>query len=113
MAVWGLCPASSPAPAERREVTPAPPCLTEEALGKGLAGRFADLIRSGGFQLHLDAKTFPADTALRFLLGDSVGPSPRTRYGCLEGFFPVSAPSSAGQDPLGCGRSTLSLDCCY
>ncbi|KAK1331879.1 hypothetical protein QTO34_007555 [Cnephaeus nilssonii] len=54
------------------------------------------------FQLHLDAKTFPADTALRFLLGDSVGPSPRTRYGCLEGFHPVSAPSSAGQDPLGC-----------
>ncbi|XP_014400466.1 PREDICTED: thyroglobulin [Myotis brandtii] len=74
----------------------------EEALGKGLAGRFADLIRSGEFRLHLDAKTFPADTSLRFLHGDSVGTSPRTRYGCLEGFHPVSAPSDASQDPLGC-----------
>ncbi|XP_023613541.1 thyroglobulin [Myotis lucifugus] len=74
----------------------------EEALAKGLAGRFVDLIRSGEFQLHLDAKTFPADTSLRFLHGDSVGTSPRTRYGCLEGFHPVSAPSDASQDPLGC-----------
>ncbi|XP_036293424.1 thyroglobulin [Pipistrellus kuhlii] len=74
----------------------------EEALGKGLAGRFADLIRSGEFRLHLDGKTFPADTALRFLQGDSVGTAPGTRYGCLEGFRPVSAPSNASQDPLGC-----------
>lgn len=75
-------------------------------MGKDLAGRFADLIQSGAFQLHLDAKTFPADTSIRFLQGDSWGASPRTRYGCLEGFRPVSAPRNASQDPLGCGRST-------
>ncbi|XP_059528341.1 thyroglobulin [Myotis daubentonii] len=74
----------------------------EEALGTGLAGRFADLIRSGEFQLHLDAKTFPADTSFHFLHGDSVGTSPGTRYGCLEGFHPVSASSDTSQDPLGC-----------
>ncbi|XP_016071478.1 PREDICTED: thyroglobulin [Miniopterus natalensis] len=75
----------------------------EEALvGKDLVGRFADLVQSGMFQFHLDSKTFLADTSIHFLQGDSFGPSPRTRYGCLEGFHPVAAPSNASQDPLGC-----------
>ncbi|XP_066120712.1 thyroglobulin [Saccopteryx bilineata] len=75
----------------------------EEALaGPDLAGRFADLIQSGVFQLHLDSKTFPADTSVRFLQGDSFGPSPATQYGCLEGFYRVSATSNASRDPLGC-----------
>ena len=89
-------------------------CLTEEALvGKDLVGRFSDLIQSGLFQLHLDSKTFPADTSIRFLRGDGFGSSPRIRYACLEGFYLISASSNATQDPLGCGRSTPSLDCCY
>ncbi|KAM7075694.1 thyroglobulin [Molossus nigricans] len=75
----------------------------EDALvGQDLAGRFADLIQSGALQLRLDSKPFPADTSIRFLQGDSWGASPRTRYGCLEGFHPVSAPRNASQDPLGC-----------
>eukprot|EP00070_Physeter_catodon_P049529 XP_028356423.1 thyroglobulin isoform X10 [Physeter catodon] len=75
----------------------------EEALvGKDLVGRFADLIQSGKFQLHLDSKTFPADTSIRFLQGDRFGTSPRTQFGCLEGFHQVSATSNASQDPLGC-----------
>ncbi|XP_028389694.1 thyroglobulin [Phyllostomus discolor] len=77
----------------------------EEALvGEDLVGRFADLIQSGTFQLHLDSKTFPADTSLRFLQGDGFGASPGTRYGCLEGFQLISAAGSATQDPLGCAK---------
>ncbi|ELK11652.1 Thyroglobulin [Pteropus alecto] len=76
----------------------------EDALvGKGPVGRFADLVQSGAFQLHLDNKTFPADTSIYFLQGDSFGTSPRTRFGCLEGFYPVSDTSDALRDPLGCG----------
>ncbi|XP_044100852.1 thyroglobulin [Neovison vison] len=75
----------------------------EEALvGKDLIGRFTDLIQSGGFQLHLDSKTFPADTSIYFLQGDHFGTSPRTWFGCLEGFRQVLAASNATQDPLGC-----------
>nr|XP_019579661.1 PREDICTED: thyroglobulin [Rhinolophus sinicus] len=75
----------------------------EEALvGKDLVGRFAALIQSGAFQLHLDSNTFPADTSIHFLQGDGFGTSPRTRFGCLEGFHLVSATSNANQDPLGC-----------
>lgn len=78
-------------------------------MGKDLVGRFTDLIQSGAFQLHLDSNTFPADTSIHFLQGDGFGTSPRTRFGCLEGFHLVSATSNANQDPLGCGRSTLVL----
>lgn len=74
-------------------------------MGKNLIRRFADLIQSGAFRLHLDSKTFPVDTSIRFIQGASFGTSPRTWFGCLEGFHQVSATSSAGQDPLGCGRS--------
>ncbi|KAM9626953.1 thyroglobulin isoform 1-T1 [Trichechus inunguis] len=75
----------------------------EEALvGKDLVGRFADLIRSGEFQLHLDSKTFPADTSIHFLQGDRFGTSPRARFGCLEGFSRVSASSKTSQESLGC-----------
>ncbi|XP_006155589.1 thyroglobulin [Tupaia chinensis] len=75
----------------------------ERALvGKDLLGRFADLIQSGAFHLHLDSKTFPADTSLRFLQGDRFGTSPRTRIGCLEGFHRVAATSKDSQDPLVC-----------
>ncbi|XP_058132055.1 thyroglobulin [Dasypus novemcinctus] len=75
----------------------------EDALvGKDLLGRFADLIQSGGFQLHLDSKTFPADTSIRFLQGDRFGTSPRTWFGCLEGFHRVPATSRAHQDAQGC-----------
>ncbi|XP_037658919.1 thyroglobulin isoform X3 [Choloepus didactylus] len=75
----------------------------EEALvGKDLIGRFAGLIQSGAFQLHLDSKTFPADTSIRFLQGDRFGASPRTWYGCVEGFHRVSATSRASQDAQGC-----------
>ncbi|KAM5314931.1 thyroglobulin [Glossophaga mutica] len=76
--------------------------LEEPLVGKDLVGRFADLIQSGTFQLHLDSKTFSADTSVSFLQGDSFGTSPRTRYGCLEGFYLISAASNATQDPLGC-----------
>ncbi|KAF5915298.1 hypothetical protein HPG69_011763 [Diceros bicornis minor] len=75
----------------------------EEALvGKNLMGRFADLIQSGVFQLHLDSKTFSVDTSIRFLQGDNFATSPRTWFGCLEGFYQVSATSNTSQDPLGC-----------
>ncbi|KAL4842678.1 hypothetical protein H8958_015991 [Nasalis larvatus] len=74
----------------------------ERALvGKDLLGRFTDLIQSGSFQLHLDSKTFPADTTIRFLQGDHFGTSPRTWFGCLEGFYQVLT-SEASQDGLGC-----------
>lgn len=76
--------------------------------GKYLAGRFADLIQSGTFQLHLDSKTFSADTSIRFLQGDRFGTSPRTQFGCLEGFGRVVTTSNASQDALGCGRCLLS-----
>ncbi|XP_076412115.1 thyroglobulin [Peromyscus maniculatus bairdii] len=68
-------------------------------MGQDLLGRFADLIQNGKFQLHLDSKTFPADTFLYFIQGDSFVTSPRTQLGCLEGFSRVPATS---QDPLGC-----------
>lgn len=74
-------------------------------MGKDLIGRFIELIQSGVFQLHLDSKTFSADTSISFLQGDSFGNSPRTWFGCLEGFHRVSTTSNARQDPLGCGRS--------
>ncbi|XP_006830780.1 PREDICTED: thyroglobulin [Chrysochloris asiatica] len=75
----------------------------EEALvGKDLVGRFADLIQNGEFQLHLDSKTFPADTSIRFLQGDRFDTSPRAWFGCLEGFYRVSATNKDSQDPLGC-----------
>ncbi|XP_069321496.1 thyroglobulin [Eulemur rufifrons] len=73
-------------------------------VGKDLLGRFADLIQSGKFQLHLDSKTFLADTSIRFLQGDGFGTSPRTWRGCLEGFHRVLATSKASQDPLGCAK---------
>ncbi|NP_001161890.1 thyroglobulin precursor [Sus scrofa] len=77
----------------------------EEALaGKDLVGRFADLIQSGTFQLHLDSRTFPADPSIHFLQGDSLGTSPRTRFGCVEGSRQVPATSNTSQDPLGCVR---------
>ncbi|XP_055482670.1 thyroglobulin isoform X1 [Psammomys obesus] len=68
-------------------------------IGQDLLGRFADLIQSGKFQLHLDSKTFLADTSLYFLNGDRIATSPRVQLGCLEGFYRISATS---QDPLGC-----------
>ncbi|KAM6215082.1 thyroglobulin [Rhynchocyon petersi] len=72
-------------------------------MGKDLVGRFADLIHSGEFQLHLDSKTFPADTSIRFVQGDSFGSSPSVRFGCLEGFYRVLASmDSVGQDLRGC-----------
>ncbi|KAI4565683.1 hypothetical protein MJT46_009058 [Ovis ammon polii x Ovis aries] len=89
----------------------------EEALaGKYLAGRFADLIQSGTFQLHLDSKTFLADTSIRFLQGDRFGTSPRTQFGCLEGFGRVVTTSNASQDALGCGvtdcqKNEMGLQC--
>ena len=77
-------------------------CLTERAVtGQDLLGRFADLIQSGRFQLHLDSKTFSADTTLYFLNGDSFVTSPRTQLGCMEGFYRVP---TTRQDALGCGR---------
>jgi thyroglobulin len=76
-------------------------------VGQDLLGRFEDLIQSGTFQLHLDSKTFPADTSLRFLQGGDFSTFPSTSLGCLEGFSRVSATSGASQDPLGCGRSTF------
>ncbi|XP_054446492.1 thyroglobulin [Pteronotus mesoamericanus] len=76
--------------------------VEEAFVGKNLVGRFADLIRSGVFQLYLDSKTFTADTSIRFLHGDGFGTSPRAQYGCLEGFHPASAAGNASQDPLGC-----------
>lgn len=82
-------------------------------MGKGPVGRFTDLVQSGAFQLHLENKTFPADTSIYFLQGDSFGTSPRAWFGCLEGFHPVSATSDARREPLGCGRSALSQGCCY
>ncbi|KAM5280719.1 thyroglobulin [Ctenodactylus gundi] len=75
----------------------------ERALvGKDLLGRFTDLIQSGTFQLHLDSKTFPASNSIRFLQGDSFVTSPRTRFGCLEGFYRISTTSQASEDLLGC-----------
>ncbi|XP_008060148.1 thyroglobulin [Carlito syrichta] len=71
-------------------------------VGKDLLGRFADLIQSGTFQLHLDSKTFPADTSIRFLQGDRFVASPRAWLGCLEGFHRVSTTSEASQDPVWC-----------
>ncbi|XP_032109835.1 thyroglobulin isoform X2 [Sapajus apella] len=71
-------------------------------VGKDLLGRFTDLIQSGSFQLHLDSKSFPADTAILFLQGDHFGTSPRTWFGCLEGFYQVWT-SEDSQDRLGCG----------
>uniref|UniRef100_A0A8C0WJV7 Thyroglobulin n=1 Tax=Castor canadensis TaxID=51338 RepID=A0A8C0WJV7_CASCN len=71
-------------------------------VGQDLLGRFEDLIQSGTFQLHLDSKTFPADTSLRFLQGGDFSTFPSTSLGCLEGFSRVSATSGASQDPLGC-----------
>ncbi|XP_007938731.1 thyroglobulin [Orycteropus afer afer] len=75
----------------------------EEALvGKNLVGGFADLIQRGELQLHLDSKTFPADTSIRLLQGDQFGSSPRAQFGCLEGFYRVSATNKSSQDSLGC-----------
>ncbi|XP_004697442.1 thyroglobulin [Echinops telfairi] len=76
--------------------------IEEAFVGQDLVGRFADLIRSGEFQLHLDSKTFPADTSIRFLQGEHVGPSPRAQFGCMDGFYRVPATSPAGRDALGC-----------
>ncbi|XP_060058359.1 thyroglobulin [Erinaceus europaeus] len=76
--------------------------IEEALLGKDLVGRFADLIQSGTFQLHLDSKTFQADTSVHFFQGDSLVASPRTWFGCLEGFYPILATPSFIQDPLGC-----------
>ncbi|CAH7110010.1 Tg [Phodopus roborovskii] len=75
------------------------PSIERALLGQDLLGRFTDLIQSGKFQLHLDSKTFTADSSLYFLHGGSFATSPRTQLGCLEGFYRVSATS---QDPLGC-----------
>ncbi|XP_039096126.1 thyroglobulin [Hyaena hyaena] len=75
--------------------------IEEAFVGKDLIGRFADLIQSGAFQLYLDSKMFPADTSISFLQGDSFGSSPRTWFGCLEGFHQVSATGTDG-DPMGC-----------
>ncbi|VTJ57355.1 Hypothetical predicted protein [Marmota monax] len=97
-----LCLPTLPGLAESSKVIPAHLCLTEKSLvGKDFLGRFADLIRSGLFQLHLDSKVFPADPSIRFLQGDRLGTSPRTRFGCLEGFYRVSASSNASEDLLG------------
>uniref|UniRef100_H0VF67 Thyroglobulin n=1 Tax=Cavia porcellus TaxID=10141 RepID=H0VF67_CAVPO len=76
----------------------------ERALvGKDLLGHFTALVQSGTFQLHLDSKTFLADTSIRFLQGDSsFGASPRTWFGCMEAFYQVLATSEASRDPLGC-----------
>ncbi|XP_037369130.1 thyroglobulin [Talpa occidentalis] len=68
----------------------------------GLVGAFAELVQSGAFQLHLDSKTFPADTSIRFPQGDSFGTSARTWFGCLEGFHRVLTPGNNIQEPLGC-----------
>ncbi|XP_004580794.2 thyroglobulin [Ochotona princeps] len=75
----------------------------ERALvGKDLLGHFAELVQSGTFQLHLDAKTFQADTSIRFLQRDHFGTSPWPWFGCTEGFHRVLPASEAVQDLLGC-----------
>nr|AIY27452.1 thyroglobulin [Fukomys anselli] len=71
-------------------------------LGKDLLGRFSDQVQSSTFQLHLDSKTFLADTSFLFLQGNSFAASPRTWFGCMEGFSRVSATSNASGEPLGC-----------
>uniref|UniRef100_A0A5F8G4Q9 Thyroglobulin n=1 Tax=Monodelphis domestica TaxID=13616 RepID=A0A5F8G4Q9_MONDO len=55
-------------------------------MGNDLVGRFAKLIQSGGFQLYLDSKIFPADTTIRFLRGGDFDTSPAIQFGCKKGF---------------------------
>uniref|UniRef100_G3WK69 Thyroglobulin n=1 Tax=Sarcophilus harrisii TaxID=9305 RepID=G3WK69_SARHA len=55
-------------------------------VGNDLVGRFVKLIQSGDFQLHLDSKTFPADTTIRFLRGDDFEIFPSVQFGCKKGF---------------------------
>ncbi|XP_074058234.1 thyroglobulin [Macrotis lagotis] len=71
-------------------------------VGNDLVGRFVKLIQSGGFQLHLDSKTFPADTTIRFLRGDDFDISPNVQFGCKKGFQKNSPSEKTVLDLPGC-----------
>ncbi|XP_027701311.1 thyroglobulin [Vombatus ursinus] len=71
-------------------------------VGNDLVGRFVKLIQSGGFQLHLDSKTFPADTTIQFLQGDYFDISPSVQFGCKKGFQKNSPPAKTVLYSPGC-----------
>ncbi|XP_036597527.1 LOW QUALITY PROTEIN: thyroglobulin [Trichosurus vulpecula] len=71
-------------------------------MGNDLVGRFVKLIQNGGFQLHLDSKTFPADTTIQFLRGDYFDMSPSVQFGCKKGFQKYSPPGRTVLYSPGC-----------
>uniref|UniRef100_A0A803TPB3 Thyroglobulin n=1 Tax=Anolis carolinensis TaxID=28377 RepID=A0A803TPB3_ANOCA len=65
--------------------------IEKAMVGANLIGRFEELIRSGGFVLHLDNKQFQADTSFRFSRNEDYDISPQVHLECRTGFQKVSA----------------------
>ncbi|XP_025021113.1 thyroglobulin, partial [Python bivittatus] len=70
--------------------------------GENLLGRFEELIKSGGFVLHLDNKQFQADTSIRFPGRGDSGTSPKVYLGCKSGFQTVLTTGEVVPNSQGC-----------
>ncbi|XP_029141925.1 thyroglobulin-like, partial [Protobothrops mucrosquamatus] len=90
--------------------------IEKAMVGENLLGRFEELIKTGGFILHLDNKQFQADTSLRSPGRGESGMSPKVSLGCKSGFHKVLItgeviPNSQGcecEEDESCGFLTLS-----
>nr|XP_060628748.1 thyroglobulin [Anolis sagrei ordinatus] len=76
--------------------------IEKAMVGANLIGRFEELIRSGGFVLHLDNKQFQADTSFRFFRNEDFDISPEVHLECGSGFQKVSAAEGVPSNLQGC-----------
>ncbi|XP_062836087.1 thyroglobulin [Anolis carolinensis] len=76
--------------------------IEKAMVGANLIGRFEELIRSGGFVLHLDNKQFQADTSFRFSRNEDYDISPQVHLECRTGFQKVSAAEGVSSNLQGC-----------
>lgn len=72
-------------------------------VGENLLGRFEELIKTGGFILHLDNKQFQADTSIRSPGRGDSGMSPKVSLGCKSGFHKVLTTGEVIPNSQGCG----------
>ncbi|XP_070796422.1 thyroglobulin [Pituophis catenifer annectens] len=76
--------------------------IEKAMVGENLLGRFEELIKSGGFVLHLDNKQFQADTSIRLPGRGNSDMSPEVSLGCKNGFQKVLTSGEVIPNSQGC-----------
>ncbi|KAM3840976.1 thyroglobulin [Vipera latastei] len=76
--------------------------IEKAMVGENLLGRFEELIKTGGFIIHLDNKQFQADTFIRSPGRGDSGMSPKVSLGCESGFHKVLTTGEVIPNSQGC-----------